>query len=255
MNNNLKYILNEMYLLKKEEAKINYYFEPTYKKINKIWKRHMNFLELKQDFIQDITNYGFSPYLPKTFKEQKDNKNIMRFCKSQNYGYQGYIKKIYKLSKDKEISKKDSNKEKKIIFFKRLLNSNKNKNEIIKRIIMKNGDNDNPFLRKIYSLYEKEKNKNNKINKNKKQKELTKTKFIKNKILTPDKEIQIVNFSGCYTVKTNKFDENKTLKDNSSFIYESIFNTNNNFKFQTRILNENTGFRFKKKILLKGLKK
>ena len=69
MKGNLKYILNERSLLKKEEEKINYYFEPIYKKENKYWKRHLNFSELKQDFTKDIINYGFSPYLPKTYQE------------------------------------------------------------------------------------------------------------------------------------------------------------------------------------------
>ena len=243
---NLKYILNEMNILKKEEEKINYYFEPIYKKENKYWKRHLNFLDLKQDFIQDMSNYGFSPYLSKTYKEQRDNKNIMRFCKSQNLGYPGYIKKIYKPNKKKEIERKGHERANKIKFFNRILDANKRKEEIMERILIKNKDSNNTFLKKIFNKLD-----NSNDHKNKRQKDLTKIKYIKNKLLSPKSEIKIVNFSGNRNIKINIIDEKKKIidKDDSSFIYEPIVNnTNNNLnvKFRTKLKNDNKIFKFKK---------
>ena len=160
--NNLKYILKEMNILRKEEAKINYYFEPIYKKESKYWKRHLNYLDLKQDFIQDISNYGFSPYLSKTYKEQRENKNIMKFCKSQNLGSPGYIKKIYKPNKKKEIERKGHDRLNKIKFFNRILDANKRKGEIMERILIKNKDSNNTFLRKIFNKLDNSNNQKNK---------------------------------------------------------------------------------------------
>ena len=244
--NNLKYILKEMNILRKEEAKINYYFEPIYKKESKYWKRHLNYLDLKQDFIQDISNYGFSPYLSKTYKEQRENKNIMKFCKSQNLGPPGYIKKIYKPNKKKEIERKGHDRLNKIKFFNRILDANKRKGEIMERILIKNKDSNNTFLRKIFNKLD---NSNNQ--KNKRQKELTKMKYIKNKILlSPKNEIKIVHFSGNSNIKIIIDDKKKIIdKDDSSFIYEPMINnTNNNlnYKLSIKLKNENKIFKFRK---------
>ena len=223
MNSNLNSIINEINILKKEEAKVNYYFEPMYTKKNKNWKRHLIFFELRQDFIKDVTDYGFSPYIAKTYSEQKDNKNILRFCKSQDYGFSDYLKKIHKPNRFEEALKNDNTKEKNIKFLDRILESNKRKKEIMNKIIMINQKNNN-FLCKIYDkLNHKEKNEKTKIIKN-----------IKNKILTPkNKKPKIINFlyqlSNDEINKTESYEKNK-LKKNLSFIYESTFNKNNRNK-------------------------
>ena len=204
MKGNLKYILNEMSLLKKEEAKINYYFEPIYKKENKYWKRHLNFSELKQDFTKDIINYGFSPYLPKTYQEQKENKNIMRYSKSQNYGYSSYIKKIYE-----DNSKKDIYKENLIKFYNRILDSNKRKEEKFKRILKIKCDKNNTFLSRIY-------NKLNNSEKYRKKKEILKRINSNTKILSP--KTKLSRNLNKISIKDNN-DKGKK-KDNSSFNLE-----------------------------------
>ena len=227
MNTNLNSIINEINILKKEEAKVNYYFEPMYTKRNKNWKRHLIFFELKQDFIKDVTDYGFSPYIAKTYSEQRDNKNILRFCKSQDYGFSDYLKKIHKPNRFEEALKKDNTKEKNIKFLDRILDSNKRKKEIINKIIKINQKNNN-FLCKIYDkLNHKEKNEKTKI---------VKYKKIKNQILTPKKKkLKIINFSSpSRNNEINKIesDEKNKLKNNLSFIYESTFNKNNRNKLK-----------------------
>ena len=94
--NNLKLINKAFDLLKNEEEKTNYCYEPMFPKKNKEWKRHFNFCELKKDFIKEINDYGFSPYFHKTCEEQLKNKIILKFSKKKDYNYTKYIKKINK---------------------------------------------------------------------------------------------------------------------------------------------------------------
>ena len=92
--NNLKLVNRAFDLLKEEEAKINYYYEPRFFKKNKKWKRHLNFYELKKDFMKDRVDYGFCPYIEFTCEEQMKNKNIMKFYKQKKNDYSNYIKKL-----------------------------------------------------------------------------------------------------------------------------------------------------------------
>ena len=107
--NNLKLINKAFDVLKEEEAKINYYYEPRFCKNNKNWKRHMNFYELKRDFIKDIIDYGFCPYIVNTSEEQMKNKNIMKFSKERNHDYINHIKKLnYLINNKKNLYKKNN---------------------------------------------------------------------------------------------------------------------------------------------------
>jgi len=94
--NNLKLINKAFDLLKIEEEKTNYCYEPIFPKKNKEWKRHFNFYELKKDFLKEINDYGFSPYFHKTCEEQLKNKIILKYSKKKNHNYAKYIKKINK---------------------------------------------------------------------------------------------------------------------------------------------------------------
>ena len=94
--NNLKLINKAFDLLKNEEEKTNYCYEPMFPKKNKEWKRHFNYYELKKDFVKEINDYGFSPYFHETCEEQLKNKIILKFSKKKDYNYTKYIKKINK---------------------------------------------------------------------------------------------------------------------------------------------------------------
>ena len=107
--NNLKLINKAFDVLKEEEEKINYYYEPRFCKNKKNWKRHMNFYELKRDFIKDIIDYGFCPYIENTSEEQMKNKNIMKFSKEKNHDYTNHIKKLnYLINNKKKFYKKNN---------------------------------------------------------------------------------------------------------------------------------------------------
>jgi len=100
--NNIDAINAAFYLLDKKEAKINYYYEPRFSKKEKDWKRCYIINELKTDFIKDVNNFGFSPFIELSFKEQKKNKNIMKYFNFNNYDFSQYIKKMNFLIHDKQ---------------------------------------------------------------------------------------------------------------------------------------------------------
>lgn len=96
-NNNIDAINAAFYIINKKEDKINYYYEPRFSKKEKDWKRSYIFKELEDDFLKDINNFGFSPYIDCTFNEQKKNKNIEKYNRIRNYDFSNYIKKMNSL--------------------------------------------------------------------------------------------------------------------------------------------------------------
>ena len=64
---------------------------------------------MKKDFIRNVTNFGFSPFIELSFKEQLKKKNIMKYFNSSNYDFSQYIKKMNFLIHDKPKLKKSSN--------------------------------------------------------------------------------------------------------------------------------------------------
>jgi hypothetical protein len=90
-------ILNKAFeFINQEEKKINYEYEPHCKKEDDSWKRHLFFFELKKDFIKDVTEFGFCPYIQKLCQEQRKDKTIMKFKKADNFARTDYIKNLYK---------------------------------------------------------------------------------------------------------------------------------------------------------------
>ena len=87
---NINFIGKEFEKLAEVDNYINYEFEP--KTSIKYGRRNIYFDEIKQEFINDINIYGFSPYILQSFAEQRDNPNINKFFKKFNYGYTNYIK-------------------------------------------------------------------------------------------------------------------------------------------------------------------
>ena len=92
--NNISGIDAAFYILDKKDEKINYYYEPRFTKKEKDWKRSYIINELKKDFISDINNYGFSPYIESSFIDQRKDRNINKYIRVNSYDFASYIKKM-----------------------------------------------------------------------------------------------------------------------------------------------------------------
>ena len=191
-------ILNKAFeFIKEEEKKINYEYEPHCIKEDNNWKRHLFFFELKKDFIKDVTEFSFCPYIQKPCQEQRKDKSIMKFIKADKFARTDYIKNLYK-----KIPLNANNKRQRNISPERRQSFRFTKNKSMKELSYNNSkiNNRNNFLSNIY----------NKINKGKK--ELNSLKLIRknhsNKI--------IENFID--KKATNKCEEGQMEVE--SFIYE-----------------------------------
>jgi hypothetical protein len=88
---NIHFIGKEFENLACLEDFINYEYEP--KSNLKYGKRNIYYDDIKQDFINEVNTYGFSPFILESFLEQRDDPNIMRFItKKFNHGLTNYIK-------------------------------------------------------------------------------------------------------------------------------------------------------------------
>jgi hypothetical protein len=109
MFNNIKQIDKAFRKVYEIEKKINYEFEPIYDRENKNWKRNLFYKELKKDFVKDVTEFGFYPYLPKACEEQQKIKNISKISKIDNFSKLDYLKSLYKQVNPEDIDKENSN--------------------------------------------------------------------------------------------------------------------------------------------------
>ena len=90
---NLNFLLKGLDRLNELDNYVNYEFEPKTNIFNKVGKRNTYFDEMKQEFINDINTFGFSPYILRTYKDQRKDPNIKRFIKKKfNYGYTNFVK-------------------------------------------------------------------------------------------------------------------------------------------------------------------
>ena len=173
---NINFIGKDFEKLKEIDNYVNYEFEP--KNEIKYGKRNIYFDELKQEFINDVNIYGFSPYIFETILEQRKNPNIKRYInKKFNYGYTNFI-----TIKSKNYFRFSSRTNRKIKTKKKIEN---NKNKILKSIpqifLIKKEKNKNKkledkgdFLKNALNrmsvfklkLYEEEENKENENEKN-----------------------------------------------------------------------------------------
>lgn len=103
----LKWFNNKFNYYKTLEEKNDFLFEPQIPKTNRKLKRHINFVDLKEDFTEDLERFGFVPFLKETFRQQMKNKNILKYKKKFfNYGMSNFVKRANKtrrFSKTKEI--------------------------------------------------------------------------------------------------------------------------------------------------------
>ena len=203
--NNLKLVNKAFDLLKEKEAKINYYYEPIFVRKNKKWKRHLNFSELKQDFINDIIDYGFCPYIERTCEEQMKSKDILKFYKEKKHDFTTHIKKLNFCLKNKRNNDK--------ILNKKFLSCESNKKGDIKykKIPKIKKNTNNSFLSNLYKTI----NETN-INNNKKRNKSTNNSINKNKA-------KIVKFSRDDIIDYKKLKRQKLKEDeiNKSFSYDS----------------------------------
>ena len=90
---NLNTLLRGLQRLNELDNYVNYEFEPKTNTFNKFGKRNTYFDEMKQEFINDLNTFGFSPYILRTYKDQRRDPHIKKFIRKKfNYGYTNYVK-------------------------------------------------------------------------------------------------------------------------------------------------------------------
>ena len=255
MNSNLNILIKEINALKIKDAMLNYYFEPLCKKQNIYWKRHLNFDDLKLDFMKDVTDYGFYQYISQTYLEQKDNKNISNYCKSQYYGFADYLKKIHKSRINdelKEYNKRIRMREEVKHLSNRPLSPNAMGNQYMKNLFEKRLNNNNfNFLSRIYNQI----NSNEKNKKEEKEKKI-KNKLIKKRILTPEKNVKMNFVSNSYSkINNNELDKqnekyklNNIMNFSSEYINSNFSNKSKKSKYSMKPKKKNIIFKHKKDI-------
>ena len=88
---NLNFINQEFQRLATVESAIDYEFEPKSKIKN--GKRNIYYEDLKNDFINEVNTFGFSPFILENFEKQRKNPNIMKYMdKKFNHGLTNYVK-------------------------------------------------------------------------------------------------------------------------------------------------------------------
>ena len=88
---NLNFINQEFERLATIEGAIDYEFEPKSKL--KYGKRNIYYEDLKNDFINEVNTFGFSPFILENFEKQRKNPNIMKYMnKKFNQGLINYVK-------------------------------------------------------------------------------------------------------------------------------------------------------------------
>ena len=211
MFNNLKLINKAFDYIINEEKKLNYEYEPHFEEHDENWKRHLFFFELKKDFIKDVTEFGFCPYIQKPCEEQRRDKNIMRFQKIDNFVRTDYIKNLYKkitantnrkIKREKSLSPKRTK-------FTLIVKKNKSMKDIGIGHTNKFNYENNTFLSKIYT---KIKNRKREINNLKLGKNIN---LNLNKNIVKQNNDNIDNLLG---KKSNKNEDGQMEAE--SFIYE-----------------------------------
>ena len=89
---NLNFINQEFNRLSRIEDYITFEFEP--KSNLKIGKRNIYYLDLKNDFVNEVNTFGFSPFILQKFENQRKDPNIMRYMNKEfNHGLTNFVRK------------------------------------------------------------------------------------------------------------------------------------------------------------------
>ena len=210
-------IVNKLDELNLKDKYINYLYEPRFsKKLDSNWKRHLFFTEIKNDFIKDVSSFGFSPYIQETYSNQIRDKNIMKF-KKKNYeiGFLNYIHRKYIKSTD--------------------LKNNYNTFNYLKENINHPYSCKSLEIRRLLFKEEKEKSKkkkskNNKNNSFYKMMKIIKTKKLKNENNNLTDRNNNNNKNDNFLSKALKRIEEQKKKTKNLKKNKKIFYTNNNTK-------------------------
>ena len=198
----LNFFQNDFNKLKKKDEKINYIYEPRFNKKEKIWKRHFFYKELKKDFSDEVSSFGFSPYIREFFYNQRKDKNIMKFKKDNfEYGLLKYVQRKYKDNSNKSVNNYFNNDISKI-------SSNYNDLET------------NPFLGKAFFKIQKKK------------KQIRKRNVILNRNVKDDFE----NYDDSISINYLEEQDNNL---NRSKVIKNIFNNPKNIEGQI-LINKNS---------------
>ena len=110
---NLIFIDREFKRLETLEEYIDYEYEPKSKL--KMGKRNIYYLDLKNDFVDEVSTYGFSPFILENFEKQRKNPNIMKYMnKKFNHGLTNYVKRQNQGVMSPRAIKKQEKKKKKV---------------------------------------------------------------------------------------------------------------------------------------------
>ena len=75
---------------------ISYRYEPQAVKLKKEWCRHINFKDFKDELRNELTTYGFSPFVLDDYISQRQNPNLMKYRpKDFNYGLINFVHKSH----------------------------------------------------------------------------------------------------------------------------------------------------------------
>jgi hypothetical protein len=89
---NLNLINKEFNRLSRIDDYITFEFEP--KSNLKIGKRNIYYLDLKNDFVNEVNTFGFSPFILQKFENQRKDPNIMRYMNKEfNHGLTNFVRK------------------------------------------------------------------------------------------------------------------------------------------------------------------
>ena len=242
MFNNIKLIDKAFDKVYEIEKKVNYEYEPMYYKKNKGWKRNLFFKELKKDFVKDVTEFGFCPYLPKACDVQQKNKNISKFAKIDNYSKLNYIKSLYKkINKDEIDNKKKEqtilNSNKKINkYYLTSMRMRRNKSAIDveflknkKKLLLRNVHNPQNKLKKNLIILDNNKIKNKNATRNssmlnicfKKNKSINKSEneFIDAESFIYEPEKMFLKHNQNYNRENDSFEEETTNVPKKSYLF------------------------------------
>ena len=93
---NIPSICNEFAKLNYIDKFISYRYEPQAVKLKKEWSRHINFKDFKDELRNELTTYGFSPFVLDDYISQRQNPNLMKYRpKDFNYGLINFVHKSH----------------------------------------------------------------------------------------------------------------------------------------------------------------
>lgn len=93
---NISSICNEFAKLNYIDKFISYKYEPQAIKLKKDWSRHINFKDFKDELRNELTTYGFSPFVLDDYLSQRQNPNLMKYRpKDFNYGLLNFVHKSH----------------------------------------------------------------------------------------------------------------------------------------------------------------